>query len=133
MNTTSIFKKTLLTGLCASMLALAGCASSGGQPHGIESSMEHMGHAFGGAMKSTTLEQFKTHFNAFEQSVAGAAAQTYNGTADERAQYAQGMKELQQGIADTKVALASNNLDTAKAAFGKLIPIQKRYHATLKK
>jgi soluble cytochrome b562 len=125
-------KKGLAMAACVLTLGLTGCATTTGTPS-IESSMEKMGQEIGAAMKSTTMNEFSMHANAFRSNVVNASKNTYPGTAAEQTMYQEGIAKLTQGLNVVDAQIASGDLDAAKNALKALLPVRNQYHAVLKK
>lgn len=93
--------------------------------------MKQMSQAFRGAMSSSSTAEMAPYVAALKASGTAASRLSLSGTAEEQATYRQGMQQLQNAFSELDRAIASGNLDNAKAILQQIKNTQKTYHSKL--
>lgn len=120
------FKKRLL-----SALFLATLVSAPAYAGEIKQTMKQMNQAFRGAMSSSSTAEMAPYVAALKASGTAASRLSLSGTAEEQTTYRQGMQQLQNAFSELDRAIASGNLDNAKAILQQIKNTQKTYHSKL--
>ena len=118
--------------LISSILSLAGCISYPNKSLDMKDSMQRMQRSYDASMRSENMNEFKSNYFEFKDSLHSASSNRYNGTTDEQEMYMVGMIDLAAGIVVLDAVVSNENLQASKNAMSQLLKTKNEYHQFFK-
>lgn len=98
----------------------------------MKDSMQRMQRSYDASMRSENMNEFKSNYFEFKDSLRSASSNRYNGTTDEQEMYMVGMIDLAAGIVVLDAVVSNENLQASKNAMSQLLKTKNEYHQFFK-